>query len=188
MSHRAGFGNGIGPELTEIGNRRSGAAFKEILLHPENNLPTNFMMIQVKTPDGKTISGARVNEDTVSLQLRDATGKFHSFRKDKLAIGKRSLAKPGCRRIRARILTIWLLFLRAKGGSHENLDYWIVSNVMAVAQVPYSRLMQPDPESWLTYSGNYSSYRYSPLTQIDSTNVSKLRLQWIYQSSDYHAL
>ena len=53
----------------------------------------------------------------------------------------------------------------------------------ALAQVPYSRLLQPDPESWLTYSGNYSSYRYSPLTQIDSTNAAKLRLRWMYQSN-----
>ncbi|HME05835.1 MAG TPA: c-type cytochrome [Bryobacteraceae bacterium] len=87
-----GVGHGIGPELTEIGSRRSGAALKEILLHPESNLPTSFMMMEVKTPDGKTISGYRVNEDTVSLQLRDANGNFHSFRKDKLA---RLEKKPG---------------------------------------------------------------------------------------------
>jgi cytochrome c oxidase cbb3-type subunit 3 len=80
-----GLGNGIGPELTEVGNRRSGAALKEILLHPENNLPANFVMIQVKTLDGKTLTGARVNEDTVTIQLKDANGKFHSFRKDHLA-------------------------------------------------------------------------------------------------------
>src|SRR5208337_3446467 len=55
---------------------------------------------------------------------------------------------------------------------------------VALAQVPYYRLTHPDPESWLTYSGNYSSYRYSPLTQIDSTNTAKLRLQWMYQSKD----
>ncbi len=87
-----GLGNGIGPELTEIGNRRSGAALKEILLHPEDNLPTGFMMMEVKTPDGKTITGYRVNEDTVSLQLRDASGNFHSFRKDKLVRWEK---KPG---------------------------------------------------------------------------------------------
>jgi cytochrome c oxidase cbb3-type subunit 3 len=79
-----GFGNGIGPELTEVGNRRSGAALKEILLHPDKNLPANFMMIQVKTLDGKTFTGARVNEDTVTIQIKDASGKFHSFRKDQL--------------------------------------------------------------------------------------------------------
>ncbi len=64
---------------------------------------------------------------------------------------------------------------------------WIAGMLLsaaAVAQVPYSRLLQPDPESWLTYSGNYSSYRYSPLTQIDPTNAARLRLQWMYQSKD----
>src|SRR5450755_1309456 len=80
-----GVGNGIGPELTDVGARRSVTALKEILLHPESNLPANFMLIQVKTPDGKTFTGARVNEDTVSIQLKDAGGKFRSFRKDKLS-------------------------------------------------------------------------------------------------------
>jgi len=87
-----GVGNGIGPELTDIGSRRSGAALKEILLHPEGNLPAGFVMLEVKTPDGKTVTGYRVNEDTVSLQLRDASGKFHSFRKDQLADWEK---KPG---------------------------------------------------------------------------------------------
>ena len=34
----------------------------------------------------------------------------------------------------------------------------------------------------MTYSGNYSSTRYSPLTQITPANVKNLKLQWVYQS------
>ena len=39
-----------------------------------------------------------------------------------------------------------------------------------------------EPQNWLTYSGNYSSTRYSPLTQITPANVKNLKLQWVYQS------
>lgn len=87
-----GEGNGIGPELTDIGSRRSGEALKSILQHPEQNLPAGFVMIEVKTADGKTITGYRVNEDTLSLQLRDASGRFHSFRKDQVPHWEK---KPG---------------------------------------------------------------------------------------------
>src|SRR5215471_5478963 len=31
---------------------------------------------------------------------------------------------------------------------------------------------------WLTYGGNYAETRYSPLRQIDASNVSRLGLAW----------
>src|SRR4030095_8617557 len=39
-----------------------------------------------------------------------------------------------------------------------------------------------EPQNWLTYSGNYSSTRYSPLMWITPANVKNLKLQWVYQS------
>ena len=50
-------------------------------------------------------------------------------------------------------------------------------------QVPYDRIRQADtePGNWLTYSGNYSAQRYSRLNQINTTNVKKLHLAWVYQ-------
>ncbi len=40
-----------------------------------------------------------------------------------------------------------------------------------------------EPNDWLTYSGNYFGHRYSPLRQIDTTNVKNLGLQWIFQAN-----
>lgn len=39
-----------------------------------------------------------------------------------------------------------------------------------------------DPERWLTYSGDYSGKRHSPLTQITPENVSTLRPIWTFQT------
>ena len=39
-----------------------------------------------------------------------------------------------------------------------------------------------EPQNWLTYSGNYSSQRFSLLDQITPANVKNLKLQWVYQS------
>ena len=39
-----------------------------------------------------------------------------------------------------------------------------------------------DPERWLTYSGDYSGKRHSPLQQITPENVSKLRPVWTFQT------
>jgi PQQ-dependent dehydrogenase (methanol/ethanol family) len=41
----------------------------------------------------------------------------------------------------------------------------------------------PQPGDWLTYNGNLSANRYSELKQIDTTNVSRLRLEWLFPIS-----
>jgi PQQ-dependent dehydrogenase (methanol/ethanol family) len=38
----------------------------------------------------------------------------------------------------------------------------------------------PQPGDWLTYNGNESGNRYSPLKQINTANVSSLKLKWIF--------
>lgn len=51
------------------------------------------------------------------------------------------------------------------------------------AQVPYQRIARADsePASWLTYSGNYQSQRFSALNQINRQNVTQLKPAWVYQ-------
>jgi PQQ-dependent dehydrogenase (methanol/ethanol family) len=38
----------------------------------------------------------------------------------------------------------------------------------------------PQPGDWLTYNGNDSANRYSPLKQINRANVSSLKVKWIF--------
>jgi alcohol dehydrogenase (cytochrome c) len=38
------------------------------------------------------------------------------------------------------------------------------------------------PDRWLTYSGDYSGRRHSPLTQITPANVQQLTAQWTFQT------
>ena len=39
-----------------------------------------------------------------------------------------------------------------------------------------------NPERWLTYSGNYTGQRNSPLTQITTENVRRLAPRWTFQT------
>jgi alcohol dehydrogenase (cytochrome c) len=43
--------------------------------------------------------------------------------------------------------------------------------------------LKDDGTSWLTFGGNYSNHRYSPLTQINPANVSRLVPQWTFQTA-----
>ena len=52
-----------------------------------------------------------------------------------------------------------------------------------LGQVDHQRLIDAGktPEDWLTYSGSYSSQRYSSLSEINPKNVADLKTIWVYQ-------
>jgi hypothetical protein len=52
------------------------------------------------------------------------------------------------------------------------------------AQVSSNRLIHSsdEPQNWLTYSGSYSSHRYSGLQQIGLANIKDLELKWVFQA------
>jgi cytochrome c oxidase cbb3-type subunit III len=79
-----GVGSSFGPELTAIGARRNADYLRESLINPGAAIPEGFVTVLVTTRDGRTVRGLRVNEDTFTIQLRDAANHFLSFRKSDL--------------------------------------------------------------------------------------------------------
>ena len=64
---------------------------------------------------------------------------------------------------------------------------FLATALTLVAQVPYERIRtnsELDKGNWLTYSGNYQGHRFSPLDQINKTNVANLKPMWIYQPAN----
>ncbi len=80
----AGKGAGFGPELTAIGARRNAAYLRQTVLQPAASLPEGFAYFSATDAAGVAIRGVRVNEDTFTIQLKDAGGRFYSFRKSEL--------------------------------------------------------------------------------------------------------
>jgi cytochrome c oxidase cbb3-type subunit 3 len=93
-----GRGGAFGPDLDDIGLRRSVAYLRRALVDPgaevpksysqfaeESSLPLNFLYVRCVPKSGEEVDGVRVNEDTFSIQIRDAQGRLHSFYKDELA-------------------------------------------------------------------------------------------------------
>ncbi|MGE0127992.1 MAG: c-type cytochrome [Blastocatellales bacterium] len=93
-----GRGGALGPDLTEIGLRRGAHHLRMSLTDPgadtpksfsvfrsDANIPENFLQVRVVTKNGRRLSGSRVNEDTFSIQFRDAANRIHSFFKSDLA-------------------------------------------------------------------------------------------------------
>lgn len=85
-----GKGISIGPDLSGVGLRRGSSYLYERLTHPGNNKLTDqegfiqFLVIEVMLNDGTSIRGIRTNEDTFSIQLKDAENRMYSFRKNEV--------------------------------------------------------------------------------------------------------
>src|SRR5262249_2020357 len=60
----------------------------------------------------------------------------------------------------------------------------LAAGTLRAADITPDRLLQAQshPNKWLMYSKNYSGWRYSDLTQINTTNVSRLVSAWQFQS------
>jgi cytochrome c oxidase cbb3-type subunit III len=80
----AAQGFGYGPALTDIGERRSAPHIRQAILKPEATLPEGFLFVKAVTASGEAVEGIRLNEDTFSIQIKDANGRFHSLRKAEL--------------------------------------------------------------------------------------------------------
>lgn len=52
------------------------------------------------------------------------------------------------------------------------------AQVMNYSPVSDARLLNPEPQNWLMYRGNYAGWGYSPLDQINTANVKKLVPAW----------
>jgi cytochrome c oxidase cbb3-type subunit III len=90
-----GQGGVLGPELTKIGQRRAPSYLRQALLDPAKMRPkgvqgilqngfTEYLPVSVVSKDGSEVRGIRVNEDSFTIQVRDANGKFYSFRKSQV--------------------------------------------------------------------------------------------------------
>jgi len=88
-----GDGGVAGPGLAGIGGRRSAEYLKESLLTPESAVPDGYMLVTASPKNGANVTGTRVNEDSFSIQIQDASGRVHSFWKSEIMELKKQRGK-----------------------------------------------------------------------------------------------
>ena len=79
-----GQGGSLGPDLSNVGRSRGLNYLMESLVNPDADVAIPYRAIQVVTKAGKTVGGIRLNEDDVSIQLRDSGDNLRSFFKEDL--------------------------------------------------------------------------------------------------------
>ena len=95
-----GVGTGIGPELSQVGQRRNLEYLRRSVINPEADQPklvdrfrgslNAFLTVRVVSEYG-TYEGMRVNEDAFTVQMRDIAGNFYSFEKGDLISYEKAL-------------------------------------------------------------------------------------------------
>ena len=173
-----GRGGVTGPDLSAAGTRSS-EALREKILKPGGGPPA----VIVKLQDGREIRGVRLNEDTFSLQMRDASGQLNLLDKTKLAevrYENRSLMPDD---YEARLTAEELQNLVAYLASLKGRDPDKTASATIPGGITYERLRDSDaePQNWMHYWGSYQGTHYSALKQITRDNVSQLQAQWSFQ-------
>lgn len=80
-----GRGGLLGPNLSNIGARRTLRFLHESLTKTRPNIPRGYRPVMVVTSDGQSITGIIKNEDNFSLQVLDNQNKLHLLSRDELS-------------------------------------------------------------------------------------------------------
>jgi len=77
-------GASLGPDLSDVGRRRGLRYLEDSLVTPDAEVAIPYRAVQVVTKTGQTVAGIRLNEDDISVQLRDEGDNLRSFLKEDL--------------------------------------------------------------------------------------------------------
>jgi putative heme-binding domain-containing protein len=77
-------GGSLGPDLTDIGVRRTAAELRRSITDPDAEIEREYLTVVLTTKSGQHVEGIALNEDDISIQVRDAEGNPRSFLKANL--------------------------------------------------------------------------------------------------------
>jgi putative heme-binding domain-containing protein len=82
-------GASLGPDLGDIGIRRSAKSLRLSLVDPDAEISPEYFTVVVETQAGQSVKGLALNEDDLSIQIRDIEGNPRSFEKADLKSARR---------------------------------------------------------------------------------------------------
>ncbi len=187
-----GRGGVLGPDLSAVGRDRRPAQIEQKLRDPEAAVgapaargsrggrggPPPYRAVTVRTRNGQSIRGIAKNESAFDLQLLAMDGKLHLLSKDQVAEvvpEKTLMPKVEATPDELRNLVAYLSRLTPDPNAKATLSAGEIG-----PGVPFADVAYPKPGAWPTYDGNQSGNRFSPLTQIDTSNVERMAPKWMF--------
>lgn len=164
-----GRGGILGPDLSNIGAERTAAQLEQALRNPGAR---KFRAVSVHLNSGVQLRGIAKNESPFDIQLLATDGRLHLLQKSQVAkVTEEKSLMPALAAPPQSILA----YLTRQTASGPRVATGPVGS-----GPKFTDIAAPPAGSWPSYNGALSGNRYSPLAQIDTTNVQKLAPAWMF--------
>ena len=175
----AGRGQPIGPDLSNIGNEETVDGITSALRDPDAGIAPGYQLVDVNLKSGTTLRGFARCRTNFDVCLEDLQGNLHLLEKDSVEsiVDDPQSAMPAVQAPPTEFQNLLAYLSRLNGVKPGML---VTNPTPQTGGVNFQRILNPHPGDWLTYNGTLDANRYSPLTQVNTSNVSKLELQWMF--------
>jgi PQQ-dependent dehydrogenase (methanol/ethanol family) len=174
-----GRGKVAGPDLSDVAHEMTVDELRTALLQPSAQITPGYALVVVQLKDGKTVRGFARSRSDFEIVVQDLKGNFHLLQENEISAvheEKDSLMPPV--KASPEELQNLIAYLSTLTGVKAGMAK--VAGISEPDGISWSRILRPKPGDWLSYDGELNGNRYSELTQIDTANVSQLRLKWIF--------
>ena len=187
-----GHGGSNGPDLSSVGLQLTREDITKILDNPTSQMGIKrtpacpgwafcpnleWSVADVKLQSGGVLRGFLRHEAEHSIIVQDFTGKEHMLSDKQYVSYAREAASymPALHATDVQRADL-LAYLGGLGGT----PLGPLDRAANFDPKDMDAVIHPRTGEWPTYNGSPSSNRYSSLTQINSTNASKLQAAWVY--------
>ena len=176
----SGRGAPVGPDLSNVAGELTVDQLRDAVLTPSSRIVPGYALVSLALQNGSTLRGFARNRTAFEIAVQDLKGGLHplSLNQVKRVTEEKSSLRPVVKASPAELQNL-LAFLSGLTGVKPGV---LAENARAETPggIDFARILNPKPGDWLTYNGNLSGNRYSPLAQINASNVHKLTLQWAF--------
>ena len=176
----SGRGAPVGPDLSNVARELTVDQLRDAVLTPSSRIVPEYALVSLALQNGGTLRGFARNRTAFEIAVQDLKGGLHPLSLDqvKRVTEEKSSLMPVLKASPAELQNL-LAFLSGLTGVKPGI---LAENARAETPggIDFARILNPKPGDWLTYNGNLSGNRYSPLAQINASNVHKLTLQWAF--------
>jgi PQQ-dependent dehydrogenase (methanol/ethanol family) len=173
-----GEGSAIGPDLSDIALTLTVDEIREALLNPDARIAPGYGVVSVRQRDGRMLRGFARSRSSFDLAVQDLTGAFHTLSLDDVAsITDEKTSHMAAVKASADELRDTIAYLSRLTGVRPGA---VASPLRSHTGIDFGRILNPKAGEWPTFNGNVSGNRYSPLTAINKSNVSRLSVKWTF--------